>query len=1103
VTPKSNPPRLRFVKRALAVLVGVVLSIAALVVFLSATGAQAPDWARTRFVERLNAAYPQGEISIGSIALAPIGKGFGPTIVLRNVKLRDPDGNLRAALPRVSARFDAGDIVSGTIRPVNVVANNAELHIARDVDGRFNLSIGNGGAPQSAATEQDALDLTANDMMAQIEGFLDIPALSKLKRIEARDTIVLIDDELTGRSWEIRQGVVVFENAPSELSANVRFNLTGGAGKAGAKNAWASFGWRKKKGADVSEFSTKFSDVRAEDVADQFAAFDWLRVLDAPISGSMALDMASDGTFGEMHGVLDVGAGVIRETEQAQPVRFTAAKAYFSYDQKQEKFTFDEITLNTGAAHIVANGHIYLSDRIDRTVGAVIAQLQFTKVRLSPEGIFNAPVEIDLGALDMRVQLDPLVVDIGQLVLVDGDTRVVAKGRIEALAAGWKPAIDLEINNLTVKRMLDFWPLVYKPQSRDWMINNINAALLYNIKGALRGQAGQKPTLDLGFDLEDASVRFLKTLPPIENASGYGVLGGGKLSIVVQEGLVSAPDGGQINVAGTVFQILNTRIKQSPAELRLKTQSTITSLLSLLDLKPFEFMRKAGLETDLAQGTISTDGLLKFPLVKKVTFDLVDMSLEGKVSNVSSRKLVKGKTVSADSLKVAIDNEGLTIAGQARLGKLPLSGLWYQQFGPKGQGKSRLEGQIEISQRFLDEFGVKLPRGAVQGKGTGHFVVDLVRDKPAEFRLVSDLNRVRLAIDALGWRKAKNVKGSFEVQGRTGEPAFISLVSLKTNGLTARGSVKLKPDGGLALARFDVFKLEDWMDVSVDIRSDSTGNAAYSITGGKVDFRKSRFGSSDTSNVETSVAAKIDRLILSSGIALTSVEGKLSVRDGVTGSFSGRVNGDARIVGTLAPFNGGTGVRFTSTDAGAVFRSAGLFSSATGGRMDMILVPSGKPGNYNGTLKSTDIKVRNASALAEILSAISVVGLVEQLGGEGISFSDVDAKFVLTPTGVDLKEGSAIGASLGLTMEGIYDSAAANMNMRGVITPIYLLNGILEQTKIFGGLFGKKKGEGLLGFNYTLKGSTDDPKVGVNPLSILAPGILREIFRAPKAKKSN
>ena len=46
-----------------------------------------------------------------------------------------------------------------------------------------------------------------------------------------------------------------------------------------------------------------------------------------------------------------------------------------------------------------------------------------------------------------------------------------------------------------------------------------------------------------------------------------------------------------------------------------------------------------------------------------------------------------------------------------------------------------------------------------------------------------------------------------------------------------------------------------------------------------------------------------------------------------------------------------------------------------------------------------------------------------------------------------------------------------------------------------------RKGEGLFGFSFTVKGKAADPVVSVNPLSGIAPGFLREIFRgeAPKA----
>ena len=61
--------------------------------------------------------------------------------------------------------------------------------------------------------------------------------------------------------------------------------------------------------------------------------------------------------------------------------------------------------------------------------------------------------------------------------------------------------------------------------------------------------------------------------------------------------------------------------------------------------------------------------------------------------------------------------------------------------------------------------------------------------------------------------------------------------------------------------------------------------------------------------------------------------------------------------------------------------------------------------------------------------------------------------------------------------------------MQGVISPIYMLNGI--------GAALTREGEGLFGFSYRLGGSSDDPSVSVNPLSILTPGMFREIFRRP------
>ncbi|MDN5788190.1 hypothetical protein, partial [Pseudorhodobacter sp.] len=45
-----------------------------------------------------------------------------------------------------------------------------------------------------------------------------------------------------------------------------------------------------------------------------------------------------------------------------------------------------------------------------------------------------------------------------------------------------------------------------------------------------------------------------------------------------------------------------------------------------------------------------------------------------------------------------------------------------------------------------------------------------------------------------------------------------------------------------------------------------------------------------------------------------------------------------------------------------------------------------------------------------------------------------------------------------------------------------------------------RKGEGLFGFNYHITGTAKVPDVSINPLSILTPGMFREIFRAAPPK---
>ena len=182
-------------------------------------------------------------------------------------------------------------------------------------------------------------------------------------------------------------------------------------------------------------------------------------------------------------------------------------------------------------------------------------------------------------------------------------------------------------------------------------------------------------------------------------------------------------------------------------------------------------------------------------------------------------------------------------------------------------------------------------------------------------------------------------------------------------------------------------------------------------------------------------------------------------------------------------------MRLRSDDAGAVLRASGLYQTAVGGEFDLTLLPSAGAGEFDGSLAIDGLRVRDAPTMAALLDAISVVGLLQQLDGQGLAFDEIDARFRLTPRQVIVAEASAIGPGLGISVDGTYTLASKGIDLQGVVSPFYLVNSI--------GSFLTRRGEGLIGFNFNIAGSADAPQVSVNPLSVLTPGMFREIFRRP------
>ena len=66
--------------------------------------------------------------------------------------------------------------------------------------------------------------------------------------------------------------------------------------------------------------------------------------------------------------------------------------------------------------------------------------------------------------------------------------------------------------------------------------------------------------------------------------------------------------------------------------------------------------------------------------------------------------------------------------------------------------------------------------------------------------------------------------------------------------------------------------------------------------------------------------------------------------------------------------------------------------------------------------------------------------------------------------------------------------------MRGTFVPLYGLNNMFGQIPIVGLFLGGGSNEGLFGITYEVSGPPSTPRPMVNPISAIAPGVLRKFF---------
>ncbi len=1059
----------------------VFLPLAAFWVRLYAAPMSLPDSIQARFETRINTAMRAADLSIGDMVLALPDGGRAPALEFRDVALIAPDGNVRAALPALRVRMAPGPLLRGRARVRQVVVTGAGLNLTRTADGRIDLDFaGAAGAPSEAA------ELSLSDSLARLDQMFAGTVFTELEEVRGEGLEVTLSDDATGQVMRLHGAEMRLIREGGQLNLDVQGDL------AGSRDARLHITLARDRRAGVTRLGMAFDTLAARDLAASSPALGWLDLLRAPIDGELNAALADDGSVGPVNGWLSIGNGTLNLPGQAEPIAITGIEAALDYNPETRRARFDRLMLETADLSFSAAGHADISPSGRVYTG----QFRLSGIAADPDGMFDAPIALDGADMDVRLSLGEVVeVEIGQAVIYDGDLRAMADGRIHAGPDGVTVAVDAHMADADLPTILTYWPVAAIPNTRWWVVDRLLAAEVEGVDFAFRQSPGTDPRYNLSFDFSGADIRALPAAPPIRGASGYLDLQNQHLVVGLDGGGVGAEGQGQVALAGSRMDIRDVSVPGPLARFDLRLEGDVPDLMHVLAGPPFAVLETSGFAPEeIGQGRIRGRAQLATRLLDRppeAGMADLDITVEASVTGYRAEALIPDRVLTADRILVEMTNEELAIGGRAELDGVPVTGQWRVALPEDAPPGSQVEARAMLSREALAQFGVDLPDWLISGAAEADLTVYLRANGPASVSIRSDLDGIALAIPALAWSMPAGRTGAFAADIRLGANPEVSNLSLEGGDLSLEGAVTFTEDGWLNRLSAGRFRLGQWLDVRGGLVGRRDQVPGIEISGGVLDFRTmpSLAGTGGSSGDVGPLDISLDRMQITGGIALTDLRADL---DGATmsGNFRGNVNGAVQVTGQLVPSPNGPSVRLQSADGGAVIRAAGIFDDLHGGRFDLILAARPEPGQYDGRMTIDAPRMRNAPAMAELLNVISVIGLLEQLSGEGINMGEVEARFRITPASIFVDEGTAVGPSMGISMDGVYDVASERYEMQGVFSPLYLVNGLV------GALFAPRR-EGLFGFNYRVIYDGAETRVTVNPLSILTPGIFREIFRAP------
>jgi hypothetical protein len=152
----------------------------------------------------------------------------------------------------------------------------------------------------------------------------------------------------------------------------------------------------------------------------------------------------------------------------------------------------------------------------------------------------------------------------------------------------------------------------------------------------------------------------------------------------------------------------------------------------------------------------------------------------------------------------------------------------------------------------------------------------------------------------------------------------------------------------------------------------------------------------------------------------------------------------------------------------------------------------------DGSVKIHDFYVKGEPMMRQLL-AQGGSSRIDERGNtrfdpESVQVGQLLADFSWNAGRLSIHEGVLSGPAIGLTFDGYFDMPHDRLDIAGAYVPAYALNSLFSNIPVLGVLISGGQHEGIFALNYRLTGAISSPVITVNPLSALAPGLMRKIL---------